>query len=94
MNGMLDKCVAGILNVGFKGVDSEELLLDLDDVALSTGAACSSLTQEPSHVLKSLGISDDQISNTVRFSLGRFTTMDEIDYVITAVQAAVNRLRL
>ena len=94
LNGMLDKCVAGILNVGFKGVDSEELLLDLDDVALSTGAACSSLTQEPSHVLKSLGISDDQISNTVRFSLGRFTTMDEIDYVITAVQAAVNRLRL
>lgn len=93
LNGALDLSVAGILNVGFDGVDSEDLLLDLNDIALSTGAACSSDVQEPSHVLRALGLSDDQINNTVRFSLGRFTTTEQIDYVIAAVAGAVKQLR-
>ena len=93
LNGSLDRSVGGILNVGFEGVDSEDLMLDLDDIALSSGAACSSFVQAPSHVLKALGLSDDQINSTVRFSFGRFTSTEEIDYVIEAVAHAVKRLR-
>ena len=94
LNGSFERSVGGILNVGFEGVDSEDLMLELSDIALSSGAACSSFVQEPSHVLKALGLSDDQISNTVRFSFGRFTRPEEIDYAIQAVDAAVKRLGL
>ena len=93
LNGNVEKSVSGILNVGFAGVDSEDLLLELPDVALSTGAACSSFLQEPSHVLRAMGLSDELVSNTVRFSLGRFTTAEDIDYVLTSISNAVRTLR-
>ena len=93
LNGSFNSSVGGILNVGFEGVDSEDLMLDLGDIALSSGAACSSFLQEPSHVLKAQGLSDGQINSTVRFSFGRFTSTEEIDYVVEAVAGAVKRLR-
>ncbi|MDJ0956553.1 MAG: aminotransferase class V-fold PLP-dependent enzyme [Arenicellales bacterium] len=93
LSGSFDKCVGGILNVGFEDVNCEDLMLELSDIALSSGAACSSFAQEPSHVLKAMGLSDDQIGSTVRFSFGRFTSTEEIDYVIEAVADAVKKLR-
>lgn len=93
LNGNLGKSVAGILNVGFAGVDSEDLLLELHDVAVSTGAACSSFLQEPSHVLRAMGLSDERISSTVRFSLGRCTSAEDIDYVLASIRRALHALR-
>ena len=93
LNGNLAQSVAGILNIGFEGVDSEDLLLELPELSLSTGAACSSFIQEPSHVLRALGLSDDRISHTVRFSLGRFTTREEIDHALASITHAVSKLR-
>lgn len=93
LNGSLEHAAPGILNVGFDGVDGEDLLLELDDVALSTGAACSAFEQTPSHVLHAMGLSDEQVSASVRFSLGRFTTAEEIDYAVRRVDNALQGLR-
>lgn len=93
LNGSLENSVAGILNVGFEAVDGEDLLLELPDLALSTGAACSSFMQEPSHVLSAMGLSDESINNSIRFSLGRFTSEQEIDYALASISRSVRLLR-
>ncbi|MBI1875384.1 MAG: IscS subfamily cysteine desulfurase [Acidobacteria bacterium] len=81
------------LNVGFGGVDGRALMLALDDVAVSSGAACTSMDAEPSHVLLGLGVPPDVARSSLRFSLGRFTTADEIDYAAGKVSAVVTHLR-
>ncbi len=81
------------LNVGFPGVDGEALLLEMRDVAVSSGAACTSVSPEPSHVLRALGLDDDLVRASLRFGLGRATTAEEIDFAIQAVAAAVKRLQ-
>lgn len=83
----------GNLNVGFPGVDGEALLLEMRDVAVSSGAACTSTTPEPSHVLRALGLNDDLVRASLRFGLGRGTTAEEIDFTVGAVAGAVGRLR-
>ena len=80
-------------NIGFGGVDARTLIRDMHDIAVSTRAACSSGGQGPSHVLKAMGLTDDQAYSSIRFSLGRFTTEDEIDYTIRKVIASVTKLR-
>jgi cysteine desulfurase len=80
-------------NLGFKGIDGRALIRDMHDIAVSTRSACSSGHSGPSHVLKAIGLSDDDAYSCVRFSLGRFTTQDEIDYAIDKVVTSVNRLR-
>ena len=93
LNGTLERSVAGILNVSFPGVAGEDLLFALNDVAVSSGAACGTGDQEPSHVLLALGLDYEMADSAIRFSVGRFTTEQEIDFTIEAVQNALNRLR-
>jgi cysteine desulfurase len=93
LNGDPQQRVAGILNVSFGGVDGEALRAAIRDIAVSSGSACTSAVAEPSHVLLALGRSKTLARSALRFSLGRFTTLDEIDYAIARVQAAVTRLR-
>ena len=83
----------GNLNVSFAQVAGEALLLNLKDIALSSGSACTSAQPEPSHVLRSLGLSDEAVSGSVRFGLGRFNTAEEVETVIARVAEAVARLR-
>ena len=82
-----------MLNVSFEGIDADSLLLELSDVALSSGSACTSDQQIPSHVLQALGASDEQIRGSVRFGLGRFNNESEIDYVCQRLENTVKTLR-
>lgn len=93
LNGDLEARVPGILNVSFAGMDGEALLYTLTDLAVSSGSACTSATIETSHVLRAMGRSDAQAYSAIRFSLGRYTTAEEIDYAILQVNQAVSRLR-
>lgn len=93
VNGHADERVPGNLNVSFPEVDGTELLLGLREIALSSGAACSSRTSAPSHVLKAIGASDDLARASLRFGLGRFNTMAEVEFVIDRTVAQVERLR-
>jgi len=85
--------VAGNLNVSFAGVDGEALLMSTQDVAASSGSACSSSKPEPSHVLRALGLSDVATRGSIRFGLGRFNTLEEIDFAVGAFTESVARLR-
>jgi len=81
------------LNLGFAYVEGEALMTALDDIAVSSGSACTSASKEPSHVLRAMGRSDDQVVTSIRFGLGRFNTREEVDYVVERVEGAINRLR-
>ena len=91
VNGMMDARLPGNLNVSFDGIDGEALLLSLDDIAVSSGAACTQA--EPSHVLMALGHSKDRALASLRFGIGRGTTADEVDYAAARVSDVVRRLR-
>jgi cysteine desulfurase len=93
LNGHPTLRLPGNLNLSFMDVDGEGLLMTLRDVAVSSGAACSSAEPEPSHVLRALGRSEDLSRSSLRFGLGRFTTAEEIDFAAAAVVDAVSRLR-
>ncbi len=93
VNGDLDRRLPGNLNVAFAGVDGETLMLALDDIAVSTGSACTSATVEPSYVLRALGVPDDLAHASLRFTVGRFTTEDDIDRAGRRVVEVVERLR-
>jgi cysteine desulfurase len=83
----------GNLNVSFGNVDGEALLLAMGNLAVSSGAACTSTDSEPSHVLRALGFSDDQARSSLRFGLGRFNTAGDVDFAIERVVESVRRLR-
>lgn len=93
LNGSLEQGVPNILNVSFGHVDGESLIMALKDLAVSSGSACTSASLEPSYVLRALGLSDELAHSAIRFSLGRFTTEEEIDYAIALVRKSVTRLR-
>jgi cysteine desulfurase len=92
INGSMTHRLPHNLNLSFSGVEAESLLLPMKEVALSSGAACTSAKVEPSHVLKALGLRDSAYSS-VRFGLGRFNTEEEVEYVIRRVVETVQRLR-
>nr|WP_317043999.1 cysteine desulfurase family protein [Ekhidna lutea] len=92
LNGVIENRLPNVTNIAFTGVDGERLLLSLNGLAVSQGSACTSAVVEPSHVLKAMGIPDQLANSSLRFSLGRFTTEDEIDFAIQKVTAAVNKL--
>ncbi|MEQ9405688.1 MAG: IscS subfamily cysteine desulfurase [Cyclobacteriaceae bacterium] len=92
-NGSLEDRLSHVTNISFHRVDGERLLLSLNDIAVSQGSACTSATLEPSHVLKSMGVSDELAHSSIRFGLGRFTTREEIEYTIQRVTEVVNQLR-
>ncbi|PHM72002.1 cysteine desulfurase family protein [Xenorhabdus sp. KJ12.1] len=93
INGHLTACLPGLLNVSFEGIDADSLLLELSDIALSSGSACTSANRASSHVLKAIGVSNEQAQASVRFGLGRFNNEEEIDYVCHKLKEAINKLR-
>jgi cysteine desulfurase len=88
-----DLRLPGNLNCRFRGVDGEALMMGMRDVAVSSGSACTSADPAPSHVLKALGLDDDQSRSSLRFGLGRFNTEEEVDHVIETVADTVRHLR-
>lgn len=93
LNGHPEQRIAGVLNVAFSEVEGESLQFSLRDLAVSAGAACSSESEEPSYVLRALGLSDAEARSSLRFSLGRFSTADDVDFAIESVRREVPRLR-
>ena len=93
LNGDLEQRVPGNLNVSFNFVEGESLIMALKDVAVSSGSACTSASLEPSYVLRALGRNDELAHSSLRFTIGRFTTEKEIDYTISLIEQAVQRLR-
>ncbi len=93
VNGDLEHRVAGNLNVSFNYVEGESLMMALKDIAVSSGSACTSTSLEPSYVLRAIGRPDELAHSSLRFTLGRYTTEEEIDFVISKLREQVNRLR-
>ena len=93
VNGDLEHRIAGNLNISFNFVEGESLIMALRDLAVSSGSACTSASLEPSYVLRALGRDDELAHSSIRFTIGRFTTVEEIDYTIGLVRAAVAKLR-
>jgi len=93
VNGDLEHRIAGNLNISFNFVEGESLIMALRDLAVSSGSACTSASLEPSYVLRALGRNDELAHSSIRFTIGRFTTLEEIDYTIELVRAAVEKLR-
>ena len=93
LNGSLEHRLPGNLNVSFAYVEGEAMMMAIKDVAVSSGSACTSASLEPSYVLRAMGVSDDLAHSSIRFGLGRFTTAEEVDYVIALVIAKVKKLR-
>ena len=93
VNGSLDQRVSGNLNVSFNYVEGESLMMALKDLAVSSGSACTSASLEPSYVLRALGLNDELAHSSIRFSLGRFTTEEEIDYAVALINESIDRLR-
>jgi cysteine desulfurase len=93
INGSMEHRLPGNLNISFAYVEGESLLMGINDIAVSSGSACTSATLEPSYVLKALGTGDDLAHSSIRFGIGRFNTEAEIDYVADRVIETVERLR-
>ncbi len=93
LNGDLEQRVAGNLNVSFNFVEGESLIMALKDMAVSSGSACTSASLEPSYVLRALGRNDELAHSSIRFTIGRYTSSEEIDYVAATVREKVTKLR-
>jgi cysteine desulfurase len=93
LNGHPTQRLPGNMNISFAYVDGESLLMGLKEIALSSGSACTSASLEPSHVLRALGIEENLVHSSIRFGLGRFNTLEEVDYTIERVAQEVSRLR-
>ena len=93
INGSMVHRLPNNINISFAYVEGESLLMGINDVAVSSGSACTSATLEPSYVLKALGVGEDLAHTSIRFGLGRFNTEEEVDYVVARVVETVNRLR-
>ena len=93
LNGHPTERLPGNLNVSFAYVEGESLLMGINDIAVSSGSACTSATLEPSYVIRALGVNEELAHSSIRFGLGRFNTEDEVDYVTDRVSKEVKRLR-
>lgn len=93
INGDLEQRIPGNLNVSFNYVEGESLIMSLKDIAVSSGSACTSASLEPSYVLRALGRDDELAHSSLRFTIGRFTTVDEVDYAVELIRNAVIKLR-
>ncbi|OBU18159.1 IscS subfamily cysteine desulfurase [Photobacterium aquimaris] len=93
INGDIEHRIPNNLNISFAFVEGESLLMALKDLAVSSGSACTSASLEPSYVLRALGLNDELAHSSIRFSFGRFTTAEEIDYAVVQIKEAVDKLR-
>jgi cysteine desulfurase len=93
INGDFDNRIPGNLNVSFNFVEGESLIMALKDLAVSSGSACTSASLEPSYVLRAIGRNDELAHSSIRFSFGRFTTEEDIDYVIPLIRSKIEKLR-
>jgi cysteine desulfurase len=93
LNGSLEQRVPHNLNISFAYVEGESLIMAIKDIAVSSGSACTSASLEPSYVLRALGRSDELAHSSIRFSIGRFTTEEEVDFTIQLLQSKVGKLR-
>jgi cysteine desulfurase len=93
INGSMEHRLPGSINISFAFVEGESLLMGINDIAVSSGSACTSATLEPSYVLKALGAGDEIAHSSIRFGLGRFNTQAEVNYVAAKVVDVVRRLR-
>jgi cysteine desulfurase len=93
INGTMEHHLPNNLNMSFAFVEGESLLMGINDIAVSSGSACTSATLEPSYVLKALGVGEDLAHTSIRFGLGRFNTEEEVDYVVNRMYEVVSRLR-
>lgn len=93
INGDLEHRIAGNLNISFAFVEGESLIIALKELAVSSGSACTSASLEPSYVLRAIGRPDELAHSSIRFSFGRFTTAEEIDYAIPLILSKINKLR-
>ncbi len=93
INGDLEQRIPGNLNISFNFIEGESLIMALKDIAVSSGSACTSASLEPSYVLRALGRDDELAHSSIRFTIGRFTTAEEIDYATQLIQSAVVKLR-
>jgi cysteine desulfurase len=93
INGDYEHRIAGNLNISFNFVEGESLIMALRDLAVSSGSACTSASLEPSYVLRALGRNDELAHSSIRFTIGRYTTLEEIDYTVDLVKNAVRKLR-
>jgi cysteine desulfurase len=93
INGDMDHRVPHNLNVSFNYVEGESLIMAIKDIAVSSGSACTSASLEPSYVLRALGRSDELAHSSIRFTIGRFTTEEDIDFTIELIKSKVGKLR-
>jgi cysteine desulfurase len=93
VNGDMERRIAGNLNISFNYVEGESLIMALKDIAVSSGSACTSASLEPSYVLRALGRNDELAHSSIRFTLGRFTTEEDVDYTIKLVKEKIGKLR-
>jgi cysteine desulfurase len=93
INGHVTERLPGNSNLSFSFVEGESLLMGISDVAVSSGSACTSASLEPSHVLRAMGVGEDLAHSSIRFGIGRFTTVEQVDFACKQVIEAVKRLR-
>lgn len=93
VNGDMEKRVPHNLNISFNFVEGESLIMAVKDVAVSSGSACTSASLEPSYVLRALGRNDELAHSSIRFTVGRFTTEQDVDYVINLLKTKISKLR-
>jgi cysteine desulfurase len=93
LNGDMEQRVAHNLNVSFNFVEGESLIMAVKDIAVSSGSACTSASLEPSYVLRALGRNDELAHSSIRFTIGRFTTVEEVDFTVKLLQDKIAKLR-
>ena len=93
LNGDMERRVPHNLNLSFNYVEGESMIMAIKDLAVSSGSACTSASLEPSYVLRALGRNDELAHSSIRFSIGRFTTLEEVDYAIELISSKVGKLR-
>ena len=93
LNGPADRRLPGNLNITFDQVPSDRLMMEMKDVAVSSGSACTTADPKPSHVLKAMGLSDTAVRSSIRLSVGRFTSLEEVDYVVNRIAQCVAKMR-